>query len=94
MRFTTQRTTTINPMIPRTNQIIRLISTSSSCIRCAQCWAPSRLVFPASRVCPTNLLGGAAVGEIGCPHHPQGGVRDPRSWVYSRPGSSMLAVSR
>lgn len=29
MLFTTQTTTTINPMIPRTNQIIRLISTSS-----------------------------------------------------------------
>lgn len=29
MRFTTQTTTTISPMIPRTNQIVRLISTSS-----------------------------------------------------------------
>jgi hypothetical protein len=29
MRFNTQTTTTISPMIPRTNQIVRLISTSS-----------------------------------------------------------------
>jgi hypothetical protein len=36
MRFTTQTTTTINPMIPRTNQTIRLISTSFLDFRCTQ----------------------------------------------------------
>jgi hypothetical protein len=30
MRFTTQTTTTINPMIPRTNQIVLLIFASSA----------------------------------------------------------------
>jgi len=60
MRFTTQTTTTINPMTPRTNQISRLISTSSSRFPMhpvvgaglAYVWW-----LPTSRFCPTNLLG-------------------------------------
>jgi len=31
------------------------------------------------------------VGEIGCPYHPRGGLRDTRSWVYSRPAGLLDA---
>lgn len=57
MRFNTQPTTTISPMIPRTNQTVRLIPTASSYTYTrSRVWCSYVWWFPTSRFCSMNLL--------------------------------------
>jgi hypothetical protein len=76
MRFTTQTTTTINPMIPRTNQTIRLISTSSSLISDAPSCRCLRLVVSYQPVLPHEPTQERRCVSLDTRMTPRGAARD------------------